>query len=924
MFSSIQIQMVKCGNSLAGSCLCLVLAAVSALAAGPPALSDSGVAGPPAPSGSGVAGWPQHRGPERNGISKETDWFRPWPAEGPKVLWAANLGCGYAEPAVVGGRVYVEGSVDEQMRVFCLDTETGREIWTFDYEYPLRPPSKKDAAPSRYSFLFPGATGTPTVEGDSVYVYSRAGQLFCLDARSGKPVWQETVPIKYVEHGLACGPLIHGDLVIVMAGGKDNLFRAHDKKTGKLVWARGMPQAEKNWSFNNADCNSPVPFSYKGEPALASLCGHGLCGFRLKDGAFLFNYKWSTTEHNLTEPVISGDRIFLATECYPGKKNADGTPVPMNAMFKIPDAPGPITPLWEGTTLNTALLATPILLDGKLYSLCFLWGNRRSQEIRCVDFDTGNLRWSSAKAGGAIRNASRYGDGGNFMLADGKLIILTEAGELLVVEANPDKYVPLARAKVFGSTGAAPADIVCFASPVLANGRIYCRSTPVGAGERGTAMKGLKPSWLVCVDPKAAGDKAGATSAASPPKATGNPKAESAPAPAPAPAIRTWQRFHGPDGTGFAPGGRAPVEWNAATGKNIRWKLPLPLPGLSSPIVHGDRLFLTGADAKTQRLFAVDRLKGTILWEKPVSCQRAFAMDEIQVDLSVGYAAPTPATDGEVLVTFFATGDMAVFDMDGKPLWSRNLEKSESAFGLAASPVIGDGRIYLQYPGADGPQVMALDKTSGKTVWSISPKDMEETWASPLLLDTGKRRELVFLAGPGFWAFDPATGKELWRAAGISGQIGPSPLLLGDTLYGVQAGNSLLAVRSGGMGDVTRTHVRWQAKEGLPDTASPATDGTRIYLTALDEVTCYQAATGKLLWKQELTGEYYSSPVVVGDKVYATTRQGLTYVFKAGDRYERLGQGDAGEAVDSSPAVAGDQVYLRGEKHLFCIAEEAK
>lgn len=393
---------------------------------------------------------------------------------------------------------------------------------------------------------------------------------------------------------------------------------------------------------------------------------------------------------------------------------------------------------------------------------------------------------------------------------------------------------------------------------------------------------------------------------------------------APASAARAWHRFHGPDGAGFAPGGGTPAEWNATTGKNLRWKLPLPLPGLSSPIVHGDRLFLTGANAQTQRLFAVDRLKGTILWERTVSCQRAFAMDEIQVDLSVGHAAPTPVTDGEVLVTFFASGDMAVFDMDGKPLWSRNLGKSESAFGLAASPVIGDGRIYLQYPGAGKLEVLALDKKSGKTLWSVQPKDMEETWSSPLFIDTGKRKEVVVLAAPGFFAFDPATGRELWRTGGIHGQIGPSPLFLGDTLYGVQAGSAMLAVRTGGNGDVSKTHLRWRIEEGLPDTASPVTDGTRIYLAALDEVSCYQAATGNLLWKQELTGEYYSSPVVVGDKVYATTRQGLTYVFKAGDHYEKLGQGDVGEAVDSSPAVAGDCLYLRGEKHLFCVQGEMK
>lgn len=385
------------------------------------------------------------------------------------------------------------------------------------------------------------------------------------------------------------------------------------------------------------------------------------------------------------------------------------------------------------------------------------------------------------------------------------------------------------------------------------------------------------------------------------------------------PALREWTRFHGPDGTGFVPGGKVPVEWNATTGKNICWKLPVPLPGLSSPVIVGDRLIVTGGDSKAQRVYAIDRNKGAILWEKEVACERNFTADDVQIDRGVGHAAPTPATDGETIVVLFATGDLAAFDLEGKPIWARNLGKPESFFGLAASPVLGEGRIFLQFPGKDKVEMMALDQKSGKTLWSVSPKDMEESWSSPLFIDTGKRKEVVVLAAPGFSAYDPATGKQLWRAEGVQGQIGPSPLFLADTVYGVQAGSAMLAIRAGGDGDVGKTHVRWRVEQGLPDTSSPATDGTRIYLATLDEVICRRADTGTEVWKQALEGEYYASPVVVGDKVYVTTRQGLTAVFKAGDKYEPLGRGDLGESVDSSPAVAGDTLYFRGEKHLFCI-----
>jgi outer membrane protein assembly factor BamB len=408
-----------------------------------------------------AADWPQYRGLDRNGISKEAGWLSTWPKEGPPILWKRGMGCGFSSVAVVGNRLYTEGTVGEKTRVWCLDAATGDELWHYDYELPVISRGKR-------LYSFPGPTSTPTVEGNNVYVYSRGGQLFCFDAATGKVAWQVENKIKTDAYGLACSPLILGGQVVVVAGGSNNLVVAFDKQSGKKLWSGG---------HDRAAYASPVVFQHKTGPALAVLGQSRIELLSAKDGKVMFSHPWP--EHrNTADLIVSGDKLLAVCGATGGGK--------ASALFKIPDAPGGA--LTEITRIDTLMqLSTPALWQGGLFGSHGNWGRLPKYidvfTYGCIDIETGKKKWG-------VPGIS----GGATMIADGKLLILTIKGELIVAEASTEKWNPISRAKVVEGW--------CYSPPVLANGRIYCRNSGDDNTE-GTMNKlpgDLKGGWLVCVD----------------------------------------------------------------------------------------------------------------------------------------------------------------------------------------------------------------------------------------------------------------------------------------------------------------------------------------------------------------------------------------------------------------------------------------
>jgi outer membrane protein assembly factor BamB len=383
-----------------------------------------------------------------------------------------------------------------------------------------------------------------------------------------------------------------------------------------------------------------------------------------------------------------------------------------------------------------------------------------------------------------------------------------------------------------------------------------------------------------------------------------------------------WPSFRGHDGSGVAAGRDIPRTWDGTTGENIAWKTKIPLPGANSPIVWGDRVFLTGADARREEVYCIDAATGAMLWRKGlvVVGPRTEPPEPME---DTGYAAPTAATDGRFVFALFASGRIAAFDFEGRQVWLKSFGPFENTYGHSSSLAVSGGRVFLQLDQgyADNPiaKLLALDAATGKTVWE-TPRKVDSSWASPAVVKTPAGPQLLLSATPLAAAYDPATGEEIWRADVIYGEVAPTPVHCGGLAFFAQEDIGLVAIGTDGKGDVTNSHVRWNEPAGAPDVTSPVCDGERVYMiTTGGTLTCLRAATGETVWQEDLEAEFYSSPSLAGGLLYLTDMSGVTRTIETGDEYREVGRNPLGEGVFASPAFGPDRIYLRGRDHLHAI-----
>jgi len=368
--------------------------------------------------------WPCWRGPNHDGISQEKGWSTSWPSDGPKQLWKASVGIGFSSASVANGRLFTLGNRDETDTVYCFDAESGKELWKHSYSCSLDP------------IYYEGGPGsTPTVDGNNVYTLSKRGHLFCFDAAKGKILWQhnliEELPVAKPRWGFAGSPLVEGSRVVLNMGGAG---AAVDKTTGKIIWRSDT---------NIAGYATPVPFTANGERCAALFSGKALVGVRVRDGKELWQFPW-VERWNLSaaDPLLIDDKLFISTM-------GQGC-----ALLKLTsDTP---KALWENKVMANHFNCG-VHLNGFIYGIN---GNtdQPEKDLRCIEAATGQVKWKHTGVGL-----------GSLMIADGKLIVLSDRGELLVAPASPDGFKPIARAQALGGK--------CWTTPVLANGRIYCRNT---------------------------------------------------------------------------------------------------------------------------------------------------------------------------------------------------------------------------------------------------------------------------------------------------------------------------------------------------------------------------------------------------------------------------------------------------------------
>jgi outer membrane protein assembly factor BamB len=370
-----------------------------------------------------AADWPHWRGPDYNGISRETDWKSDWSGGAPKTLWRASIGIGFSSFAVASNRVFTTGHEDEQDTVFCFDAASGKKIWSHSYPSDLGD-----------KYFEGGTTATPTVNGNRVYHLSRWGDLFCFDAASGKVVWQKNVQketgARIPDWGFSGSPLVHEDLLIL------NVCQhgmAVSKADGKIVW-----------KSDGKECgySTPLPVKDGGKSIVLIGSGRAYVAVDPRTGAKIWEHSWNTSYGvNAADPVVSLGHVFISSGYNKGA-----------ALLK--PSSGSTSVVWQSREMRNQMNPS-VLIGTHLYGIDGNDGGKAA--LKSIEFMSGKPGWQEKSVGS-----------GSITAAGGKLIVLSDKGELIIAQPDPASFKVISRAKVLGGK--------CWSLPVLANGRIYCRN----------------------------------------------------------------------------------------------------------------------------------------------------------------------------------------------------------------------------------------------------------------------------------------------------------------------------------------------------------------------------------------------------------------------------------------------------------------
>jgi len=383
-----------------------------------------------------------------------------------------------------------------------------------------------------------------------------------------------------------------------------------------------------------------------------------------------------------------------------------------------------------------------------------------------------------------------------------------------------------------------------------------------------------------------------------------------------------WRVFRG-DGSGVSSFVNVPVSFGEGGGGVVLWKSPIPLAGMNSPVVWDEYVFVSGGDENNREIYCYNALSGEMLWTGKVPFAGVADEDNAEPVEETGYAAPTLAVDGKRVYGVFATGDIAAFDFSGKEVWSKSLGWPDNMYGYASSLAMHGNLVLIQYDqGAveDGKsKVIALDGFSGQVVWQKN-RPVGGSWASPIVAEIEGVSQLITCADPFVISYDAATGDQLWLADCLSGDVAPSSIYAGGFVFAVEPYNALVAIRPGGTGDVTKTHIAWKAEDDIPDICSPVSDGELIWLLNTEGgLICYEVASGQQVWLHEFDDMFQASPSLVGDKLMLISEEGVVVIVKAGREFVEIGRSELGEACFATPAFAEGKVYIRGVENLYCI-----
>jgi hypothetical protein len=400
-----------------------------------------------------------------------------------------------------------------------------------------------------------------------------------------------------------------------------------------------------------------------------------------------------------------------------------------------------------------------------------------------------------------------------------------------------------------------------------------------------------------------------------------------------------WTRFRGPDACGVAEEAEVPATWSGE--EHVVWKTRLPGAGASSPITLGDRVYLTsysgyGVDPDDpgdpanlqQNMMCFSLADGKLMWGKGTKAR----LPEKEYDVGFielhGYASSTPTTDGDRVYAFFGRSGALAYTVDGEPVWRAYVGDGTHHWGSAASPVLYD-KLLIVNASVESESLVALDKTTGQEVWRVP--GIEESWSTPLIVEIpGGSKELVVSMKGKVLGLDPATGEELWQCAGVDDYVVPAVIAHEGIVY-VTGGRKpqTLAIRAGGRGDVTDTHLLWESNRATKVPTPIYHEGHLYWVGNKGMAVCLNAEDGEVLYRERLRDldgapdKVYASPVLVGDKLFCVTRESGTLVLATGPDFELLAQNDLGDAslFNATAVPAGNRLLIRSDRYLYCIGK---
>ena len=823
-------------------------------------------------AGDGVAraaDWPNWRGPDYNGISKETGWTASKINSNTKPLWKASVGTGFSTIAVSGGRAYTMGNTNNEDTVYCFDAETGSVIWKHSYRAPLDSGNYEG-----------GPSATPTIVDGKVYALSKKGKVFCLDAATGDVIWQKELDVEIPKWGLAGSALVMDNMVIFNAGTRG---MALNKDDGSEIWDNGKKAA---------GYATGVPFTSDGKKCVAIFGANEATGLIAATGKEIWSFKWKTNyDVNAADPIISGDKVFVSS----GYNTGCG-------VFEIDN--GKAKQVWRNKNIRNHFNSC-VLQGGYVYGF-------DEKMLKCLDFNTGQEKWAKNGLGK-----------GSLMAADDKLIILSEKGKLVIAEVSPSAFKEISSAQIL--TGK------CWTMPVLSNGIIYARNA-VGdlvcvdvagsakpkakaAGVTGSndwpnwrgpnydgisretgwmvgkIKKGVKPLWETNIE----------TAFSS--MTISNRRLYTMGNTGELELVEEEEEEEEEDGDEDEDEGDDEEEDESEEEDE-------------EDMQYYNRDYDAEAVAKGQSdiVYCLDALTGEVIWTYGYP-----ALLE-GTDYQGGPNA-TPTIDGNRVYTLSKRGKVFCFNAKtGEVIWQKDLRKEFGIktpyWGLASSPVIIDNMVIYNA----GSYGLALDKNDGSLIWQNGKGPAG--YASALPFSIGNQKCIAMLVHRELVGLVAATGKELWRVKWktLYDENIPDVIIWGDKLFastGLGTGSALFK-----FDDSSLTKIWSHKKLQNHMNSSVLWDG---YIYGIDgaKLVCLDFETGRVAWSKKGAGKYGSSLTLSDGKLIILTEEGKLIIAEASPK--RFKEITSAQILSGRcwtvPVLANGKIYARSNAtgRLVCL-----